>query len=38
MTWDSKITTVLAIMGGNRDIIRAYLKSTGKYAAFIDRI
>jgi hypothetical protein len=26
MTWDSKITTVLAVMGGNRDIVREYLK------------
>lgn len=25
MTWDSKITTVLAILGGNKDIIREYL-------------
>lgn len=38
MTWDSKITTVLAIMGGNRDIIRNYLKQTDKYGIFIDRI
>ena len=35
MTWDSKITTVLAVMGGNRDIVRTYLKNTGKYATFV---
>ena len=26
MTWDSKITTVLAILGGNSQILRDYLK------------
>lgn len=25
MTWDSKITTVLALLGGNSDIVRDYL-------------
>jgi hypothetical protein len=38
MTWDSKITTVLAVMGGNRDIVRNYLKKTNKYSIFVDRI
>ena len=26
LTWDSKIVTVLAILGGNADIIRSFLK------------
>lgn len=38
MTWDSKITTVLAAMGGNRDIIRDYLIKTNRYNAFIAKI
>ena len=37
MTWDSKITTVLAVMGGNRDIVREYLKQTNKYGLFVSR-
>lgn len=38
MTWDSKITTVLAVLGGNRDIIREYLKQNNKYQIFYARI
>lgn len=38
MTWDSKITTVLAVLGGNRDIIRDYLKKQNRYALFYSRL
>lgn len=38
MTWDSKITTVLAVMGGNRDIVREFLKKNNKYGIFVDRV
>lgn len=37
-TWDSKITTVLAINGGIVDLTRKYLKATGKYDQFVKRI
>lgn len=38
MTWDSKITTVLAVMGGNRDIIRDFLIKNNIYEPFKARI
>ena len=38
MTWDSKITTVLAILGGNSEIVREYLKEQGKYGKFVEII
>ena len=34
LTWDSKITTVLAIIGGNTDLNRNFLKENGKYEEF----
>ena len=37
-TWDSKITTVLAMNGGIIDLTRKYLKSQGKYQAFTQRV
>jgi hypothetical protein len=37
-TWDSKITTVLAMNGGILDLTRKYLKSKGKYDAFVGRV
>ena len=38
MTWDSKITTVLAVLGGNRSIIRDFMKKKGVYDRFYARI
>jgi hypothetical protein len=38
MTWDSKITTVLAVMGGNRDIIRDFMMRNNIYEEFKNRI
>ena len=35
LTWDSKITTVLAIMGGNSDIIREYMQTSKMYDEFV---
>jgi hypothetical protein len=37
-TWDSKITTVLAMNGGIIDLTRKYLKEKGKYDAFVARV
>jgi hypothetical protein len=37
-TWDSKITTVVAMMGGLTDIISAKLKETTAYDHFISRV
>lgn len=38
LTWDAKVSTVLAVMGGNRDTIRNYLKSANKYNIFVSRV
>lgn len=34
-TWDAKVTTVVAALGGNVDLCRRYLTRTGRYDAFI---
>jgi hypothetical protein len=38
MTWDSKITTVLAVLGGNRDIIREFMVENNIYEPFKARL
>jgi len=38
MTWDTKITTVLAVQGGNRDIVRTFLKKNNLYSQFFNRV
>ncbi|KND90713.1 hypothetical protein TOPH_04646 [Tolypocladium ophioglossoides CBS 100239] len=35
VTWDSKITTVVALLGGVGDLVRDKLKTDGKYSEFI---
>jgi hypothetical protein len=35
-TWDSKITTVVAMMGGLTDIIAAKMKKSRAYDTFIN--
>lgn len=35
VTWDSKITTVVALLGGVGDLVRDKLKKDGKYNEFI---
>lgn len=37
-TWDSKITTVVAMIGGIREIVTDILKEIGKYDEFINTI
>jgi len=37
-TWDSKITSVLAMNGGMLDLTRKYLINTGRYAKFAIRV
>ena len=38
ITWDGKITTVLALLGESSDMMRDVLKKTGKYDTFISMI
>lgn len=38
LTWDSKMTTVNAILGGVSDLVRQKMKSDNIYTAFVDRI
>ena len=38
VTWDSKITTVVAILGGVTDLVRQKMKADGVYAEFVDVI
>jgi hypothetical protein len=35
LTWDSKVTTVNALLGGVRDLVRQGLKKEGLYKTFI---
>jgi hypothetical protein len=36
LTWDSKITTVNAILGGVTDFVRQKMKADGVYTEFVD--
>ncbi|CAM6002084.1 unnamed protein product [Sphagnum balticum] len=38
LTWDTKITTVLAILNGTRSIIENYLEKEGLLKDFVDRL
>ena len=38
VTWDSKVTTVVAILGGVSDIVRQKMRADGIYAEFVDTI
>lgn len=38
VTWDSKVTTVVAILGGVTDLVRQKMKADGVYAEFIEVI
>lgn len=38
LTWDTKITNVLAILGGTTEIVRDYLKGKGLLTRFVNRV
>ena len=38
LTWDSKITTLCAMLGGISDITRIVLQNDGKYEEFLQRV
>jgi hypothetical protein len=38
LTWDSKVTTVNAILGGVSDLVRQKMKTENIYKTFVNRI
>lgn len=36
VTWDSKVTTVVALLGGVTDLVRDRLKADGFYKEFVE--
>ena len=36
VTWDSKVTTVVALLGGVRDLVRDRMRSDGIYDRFLE--
>ena len=37
-TWDAKVTTVLAMLGGTGPLLRTYMEERGVYGIFEDRV